>query len=100
MLAKAESMSILDPTLVARAPELAVLNVLSDTLTTAIVALAARYPDMHGDHPLHWCSSTPSACCFANTIIEDLYALDIALAHYCDFIEDELRPVERDQRIT
>ena len=88
-------MSVLDPALVARAPELAVLGILGDTLITAIIALAARYPELEGDHPLHWCTSSPSSCCFANTIIEDIYVLDIALTQYRDFIEDELRAADR-----
>ena len=87
-------MSVLDPALVARAPELAVLDVLGDTLITAIVALAARYPQLEGDHPLHWCSFNPSSCCFANTVIEDIYALDKTLAYYRHFIEEELRAAD------
>ena len=35
-------------------------------------------------------------CCFANIIIEQLYALDIALSHYRAFIEAELRVDDRD----
>ena len=92
-------MSVLDPALVARAPELAVLDILGDTLITAIVALAARYPELEGDHPLHWCSSSPSSCCFASTIIEDIYVLDKALAYYRHFIEEELRDAEPNKRI-
>jgi len=83
-------MSLLEPTLVNQAPELAVLDILGETLITAIVAIVARHPDIEGDHPLGACCEYPSACCFANTIIEDIYVLDKALAYYRHFIEQQL----------
>jgi hypothetical protein len=77
----------LDPTVVRSAPELAAIEILSDVLEVAIVALIASHPCLEHDRPCH-CPLAP--CSLADAIFNRIYELDNAIIHYRDVVEREL----------
>ncbi len=72
-----------------RATELAVLAMVADILVTAIEVMTARYPELQPEHDCNRCSDWPAPCCFANNIIETLYALDEAINLYFNSVEEQ-----------
>jgi hypothetical protein len=84
-------MRVLDPSFVASAPEIAVLEMLGDVCETAIISLIAAHPCLEGDHSQQSCSrDARSPCCLANSIIDLLADLDDAMIDYRDVVEAEL----------
>lgn len=82
---------LLEPALIAAAPELAVLDIISDVLETCTFALFAAHPILEaGEHPASWCSSEVKACCLADRIIDRLNELDNAIIDYGEFVREEL----------
>lgn len=82
-------MTTLNPELVAAAPELAILDLLTDAIETSIVAILAQYSCLAHDQPWSCCATTMH-CRLAETMIDRLYALDNAIMHYRNAVEADV----------
>lgn len=79
----------MNPELVAAAPELAILDLLTDAIETSIIAMRAQYPCL-ADCQSRWCCTTTEHCSLAETIIDRLYELNNAIIHYRNVVEADL----------
>ena len=82
-------MTALSPPLLGRAPELALLHVLGETLQTATLALIAAPPALSCEPPPWWRPEPPSSR-QADRIIHLAYQLEDAIAAYCRLTQHEL----------
>ena len=80
---------VLTPPLLARAPELAMLEVLRETLHTTIVSLLAAHPSLAGEPPPWWRTVAPSTC-QADQLILLAYQLGDAISSYQRLVEEQL----------
>lgn len=82
-------MTVPYPPLLNRAPELAVLYVLGETLQTATLALIAVHPGLTCDPPPWW-RPLPASTRQADQILLLAYQLEDAIATYRRLTEDDL----------
>ena len=82
-------MTTVSPELVAAAPELAILDLLTDAIDTSIIALLAQYACLADDDP-RWCCTTTMHCRLAETVIDRLYELNNAIIHYRNVVEADV----------
>ena len=82
-------MSVLSPPVLDRAPELAVLHLLAETLQTATLALIAVHPGLTCEPPPSWRPPPPSTR-QADQIIRLAYQLENAIATYRRLTQAEL----------
>lgn len=90
-------MTALHPELVAAAPELAILDLLTDAIETSIIAMLAQYSCLADCQP-RWCCTTTRHCRLADTIFDRLYELDNAIIHYRNVVEADVLGDHHDAR--